>query len=557
LDERAEVALLSRNIKLFTNFVSLNGTRGPQILGTTGSTLNLEYIEIFGGGHEGVLRRYPIHFHVLRDTRGQVVRGCSIHRSGNRCMTIHSTNNVLIENNICFDIVGHAYFLENAVEYGNKFFGNLGMMIRSGFVLPSDAQPTVFWITNPNNTYIGNVASGSDNTCYWYLANYPLNGDAGTPIYPFLAPWGGFENNVAHTCRVGVRLDERLDPVSGVFLGGSIDPRLTGKPSSERMPIIMKSAVIHHTYDMAVWIRTSLSGDFICRDCVTADNRLSFRLAFHQQLKDSLIVGVSSNSLCSRDNYWSPNGTATSTAQCVLGKPLNLYMGFAIYDGPTEVDQVHFANFYGKSQFPSSYAFMNMGASLKSTVHRSKRISFSNVPLSARVEFYSSVTCSIWSSQLIDEDGSITGVPNSYIIPVISSFRGSLVPELRSLPFQIDSAFNLPPGSNCTKMGSSFTYFCSEKAGLLKIDAPALNSPISAACVNYTRSDGYTVTDCTRDSVFHTSVRLNFSNLYYGFESYIFSPLITLRLFEVAPKDFIIFKISNISESKYVQLCSF
>jgi hypothetical protein len=82
LDERAEVALLTRNIRMYSNYQGANGTRGPQIMGTSGSVLNLQFIEIDRGGHENVLRRYPIHFHILGWTPGQVVRGCSIHRSG-------------------------------------------------------------------------------------------------------------------------------------------------------------------------------------------------------------------------------------------------------------------------------------------------------------------------------------------------------------------------------------------------------------------------------------------------------------------------------------------
>jgi hypothetical protein len=83
-------------------------------------------------------------------------------------MTIHSTNNVLIENNVCFEIIGHAFFIENAMETGNRFIGNLGMTVRVGYLLPTDSQPSIFWITNANN-FIGNIASGSENTCYWYL----------------------------------------------------------------------------------------------------------------------------------------------------------------------------------------------------------------------------------------------------------------------------------------------------------------------------------------------------------------------------------------------------
>jgi hypothetical protein len=219
-------------------------------------------------------------------------------------MTIHSTNNVLIENNVCFDIAGNAFFfLENAIEVGNRFIGNLGMMVRSSFLLPSDAQPSTFWITNANNTFIGNVASGSDNTGFWYFAcTTPLNGDAGLRIQPEIAPWGVFDDNIAHTCRIGLRFDEGIDPVFGRFLPGAIDPRAGGTLSGARVPIIVRWALIHHAYDMGYWIRTTVFGDFICEGCIASDNRLSYRLAFHHQLRDALVVGASNNYICSRAN---------------------------------------------------------------------------------------------------------------------------------------------------------------------------------------------------------------------------------------------------------------
>jgi hypothetical protein len=108
LDERAEVALLTRNIQIVPKNLALIG-KGPQVVASRSSSLNLQYIEIDFGGHLEQLGRYPIHFHRVWNTPGQIVRGCSITRSKNRCITIHSTNNVLIEENVCFDIIGHAF----------------------------------------------------------------------------------------------------------------------------------------------------------------------------------------------------------------------------------------------------------------------------------------------------------------------------------------------------------------------------------------------------------------------------------------------------------------
>ncbi len=358
------------------------------------------------------------------------------------------------------DIIGHAFFLENAVEVGNRFIGNLGMLVRSGFVLPTDSQPTVFWITNPNNTFIRNVASGSDNTCFWYLGNFiPLNEEALSPVKPYQAPWGIFRDNVAHTCRVGLRFDEGIDSVTGELIDGKIDPL----NQSGRTPIAIQGILVHHCYNMGLWIRTSINGDFICQNCIVSDSKLAHRLAFHQQLKDSLVVGISENYKCSMKYNWPPNGTATSVAGCSLNSSLDLITGFAIYDGPSELDRVHFAGFYGRLSPLKSYAFMNFGASLKSTAHIAKRISFDrNMNPSAIADLIGVPVCSVWSSQLIDEDGSITGVRNSYIIPEIVTpqeatnvaSRGFIPAELRSMPIQWDKGFNLPPiGSraNCTK----------------------------------------------------------------------------------------------------------
>ena len=49
---------------------------------------------------------------------GTYVKGCSIHKSFNRAVNIHDTHNVLIQNNVVFDVMGGAIFLEDGVETG-------------------------------------------------------------------------------------------------------------------------------------------------------------------------------------------------------------------------------------------------------------------------------------------------------------------------------------------------------------------------------------------------------------------------------------------------------
>jgi hypothetical protein len=562
LDERAEVALLTRNIQLY-GLRNQEINRGAQIMATSGSVLNLQYIEINQGGHQGILKRYPIHLHKLGNTPGQILRGNSVHRSGNRCITVHSTNNVLIEENVCYHIKGHAFFLENAIEIGNKFIRNLGMNIQVASLIPSDSQPAVFWITNPNNTYIENIASGSDSTCFWWLGNQtPLNEDKSISYKPKEAPFGVFKNNFAHTCRMGLRFDESVDPDSGNFNGGSIDPR---NYIGSRIPIIVTGAVLHHNYNIGLWVRSDLSGEFICDNCTLADNALSVRYASHNILKDSLIVGLSKNSNCSRSWDWPENGASSEEMSCKKDVGLSQYYGFIIYDGPSEIDRVHFANFYGRTATPKSLAIMNSFATLKSTAHSARKISFDpNVPISAKVDYYEWPNCAFWSSQLSDEDGSISGVPGSYLIPEIvtkedNPYFATLpwVPQnLKNVPFVWDKNFTLPPAGDsavCTKLGTAFTYVCNERMGLIFISAPELYvPPAPMVWINYTRSDGYKMSDARRVFFFHTSVRLNKTSISYGIETFQYLSFFDVRLLEVEPGDFLIFKVENVnSDSKY------
>ena len=73
---------------------------------------------------------------------------------------------------MCYDHLGHGYFLEDGAETGNLIAGNLGVRTRNTAtgegVLPTDSRAATFWITNPDNTVRGNVAAGSDGFGFWY-----------------------------------------------------------------------------------------------------------------------------------------------------------------------------------------------------------------------------------------------------------------------------------------------------------------------------------------------------------------------------------------------------
>ncbi len=66
------------------------------------------------------LARYPIHWHLIGDAQGQYIKNASIHDTYNRCVTVHGTNFLHVENNVTYNTVGHCFFLEDGAEHGNR-----------------------------------------------------------------------------------------------------------------------------------------------------------------------------------------------------------------------------------------------------------------------------------------------------------------------------------------------------------------------------------------------------------------------------------------------------
>ena len=119
--------------------------------------------------------------------------------SNQRCFVVHQTNQVLLEDNIALNAFGHCYFLEDGTEVMNVFHHNLGLGVKKATKLLSefsgrvetDDTPSVFWISNPTNYFIGNVAAGGEQTGYWFE----------TPDDRQHLNLGAFKDNEAHSFR--------------------------------------------------------------------------------------------------------------------------------------------------------------------------------------------------------------------------------------------------------------------------------------------------------------------------------------------------------------------
>ncbi len=125
VDERGEVGLLTRNIKVQASADAEQSFFGGHIMAMVTSKMYVEGVELNRMGQNLQLARYPIHWHLVGDGgKGQYIRNASIHDTYNRCVTVHGTNDVQVENNVTYNNVGHCFFLEDGIEHGNQFVHN-------------------------------------------------------------------------------------------------------------------------------------------------------------------------------------------------------------------------------------------------------------------------------------------------------------------------------------------------------------------------------------------------------------------------------------------------
>ena len=167
---RGEIANLSRNVVVESADPAKSRGHTMYHRGSAGS---ISYAEFRHLGKENTLGRYSLHYHLVGDTmRGSSVVGASIWDSGNRWLTIHGTNYLVVRDCVGYQSLGHGFFLEDGTEVNNVLDHNLAVQARSGKPLKGQMLPfdkndgAGFWWANSLNTFIKNVAC--DNEQYGY-----------------------------------------------------------------------------------------------------------------------------------------------------------------------------------------------------------------------------------------------------------------------------------------------------------------------------------------------------------------------------------------------------
>ncbi|CAL8298854.1 unnamed protein product [Lota lota] len=179
----------------------------------------LAHVEVFHAGQAFRLGRYPIHWHLMGDVHNaSYVRGCAIHQTFNRAVTIHGTHRLLVEHNVIYDIMGGAFFIEDGVETGNVLQYNLAVFVRqSTSLLNDDVTPAAFWVTNPDNVVRHNAAAGGTHFGFWYrMHDHPDGPSYDADVCQSRVPLGQFLNNTVHSHGwFGLWIFQNYFPVAG------------------------------------------------------------------------------------------------------------------------------------------------------------------------------------------------------------------------------------------------------------------------------------------------------------------------------------------------------
>ncbi len=458
VDQRGEVGMLTRNIRIQASEDSEQTYQGGHIMAMPGSEMYVSGVELHRMGQHLQLARYPIHWHLVGNAEGQYIRNSAIHDTFSRCVTVHGTDNLRIENNVTFNNVGHCFFLEDGIETGNWFVNNLGIKTKchptldcvptnlraegeSGggtngqasehVLIPSDNTVSTFWVTHPSNNYVGNVAAGSEQIGFWIaLPEHPIGEFEGTQIsantWPRRMPLGEFRGNVAHSTFDGIMIDRGPRP-DGTFTVAGGNPFITradpADPNSAILENVIEDFTGYKNRNGAIWTRGEMK---TFRNLRLADNAIGFTSAsgnlgnseFTSRVIDSVFVGESDNI----GNPRTPEEIAYGRSLPKREVPDFPIRGYEFYDLRHDVENVTFVNFEDNDQRRAgaiSYLlYTSFGISAENAVAGAEFINAKPVDFPPFVRRWANDTggSNYMGAIFRDRDGSVGGVPGSYIV---------------------------------------------------------------------------------------------------------------------------------------------
>ncbi|TAH39419.1 MAG: hypothetical protein EYC70_01145 [Planctomycetota bacterium] len=383
IDERAEVAVLTRNVRVigerlsagtdafrwYPHMMFLKGTnRGG---GARTPSVRLCATEFTKLGREGVLSRYPLHFHELGDvgpagvTKDWFIANCSVHETYNRGIVIHATQDLCIENNVVYNTVGNAYYFEDEAARNCLVRHNLGLVttkseldnVPDGCITQfiKDEEPSVFYFHSAVQRIVENVAAGARHAGFYF--DLPVF-ELGNPS----SAWSvgteeeiSFVDNVAHSCS---------GPPNGSAGFGVFQNTGNRRVDPANPAILVPQEFTNFRAYKCRWhgLWTRSRGEVLIQGCRIADCRSGMYPASigdrvpgvgHFVISDCTLIGETANI---GDNFSAleneeAHRTLPQTHEFMFNDSeehelrWDILSGIEMYDGYIEVEKCRFANF--------------------------------------------------------------------------------------------------------------------------------------------------------------------------------------------------------------------
>jgi cell migration-inducing and hyaluronan-binding protein len=379
-------------------------------------------------------------------------------------VTVHGTNNLRVEGNVTYNTVVHCFFLEDGIERGNEFVRNLAIQTkchptkkcvptnlaaagefdyanrqalrRTSFsakdtLLPSDNTVASYWITNSDNTYVENVAAGSDENGFWVsLPEHPngafLNTDISKATWPRRTRFREFRGNTAHSNFDGFMFDRNInvDNTFGLTGNSHMPKENPADNNSKGVETVFENLTSYKNRNGGIWGRGE---NHIFRNAKLADNAIGYTHAsgsagrdpFTSLVVDSLFVGETDNI-----------GNPTTPEEIAHGRSLPKRLipdfpirGYEYYDYRHDVVDTTFVNYKDNARREAGalswLLYTSSGVTTTNTIKGAKFVNAKPVhfpKIDPRFDNDNRGGVAWRTAVFHDLDGSVGGIRNSYVL---------------------------------------------------------------------------------------------------------------------------------------------
>ena len=295
-------------------------------------------------------------------------------------------------------------------------------------------SPASFWISHPNNVFLGNVAADSPGVGYWFALHEFPTGTSSNGVWGFsgtnatLENLGVFALNVAHSIKMGIDINDSVRDQSGAIhpmnsclpatppvycAGGPPAMPSLGDPSDDdvirnRMWRPGDLAVFDGflAYGCTTGFYSGGGVDYVgavrCTNSVFIDNGAHLHLASAEIVSNSLLV------------HDSGNGIFPVGASYIHG--FERGNAYVVYDGPGELYDSYLVGY--RASGAGYLYYSDFGAARRHTGHRIRGLTFAGSgPINVGFRNFDPLASGapavlgyphVWGIAIIDEDGSLT-----------------------------------------------------------------------------------------------------------------------------------------------------